>query len=79
MVKTTLWKPLENVQLRLTCSKFTNKNTRTTREICSNSAIKTPECHWTYFTPFSNVSIGDFGQVNVSWVMTFYKFIGILL
>ena len=25
---------------------------------------------WTYFTPFSKVSIADFEQVNVSWVTT---------
>ena len=26
--------------------------------------------HSTYFTPFSSVSIVDFEQVNVSWVIT---------
>ena len=24
-------------------------------------------CFWTYFTPFSSVSLVDFEQVNVSW------------
>ena len=28
---------------------------------------------WTNFTPFSNVSIVDFKQVNVSWVYTFSR------
>ena len=26
---------------------------------------------WTYFTPFSSVSVVDFEQVNVSWVSNF--------
>ena len=26
----------------------------------------------TYFNPFSSISIGDFEQVNVSWVLTHF-------
>ena len=53
-------------------------------EICPNLTMKIPKqcqwlqlifscwcfyCYlWTYFTPFSSLSIVDFGQVNVSWV-----------
>ena len=50
------------------------RNTRRKCEKCSNLTIKTPErrqwrqCHMTYFTLFSSVSIIDFEQVNVSWV-----------
>ena len=35
-------------------------------------------CLWTYFTPFSSVSIFDFEQVNVNWVL-FHFFSGVLL
>ena len=28
---------------------------------------------WIYFTPFSNVSIADFEQVNVSWILQFLQ------
>ena len=54
--------------------KVNNKNTRTT-------SIKSFWCFscyiWTYFTPFSNVSIVDFEQVNFKWV-TFIKHINLL-
>ena len=60
--------------------KVDNRNLRKRHEICSNLAIKTPEpCHWhrssafignfEHFTPFSSVSIVDFKEVNVSWVI----------
>ena len=53
-------------------SKVNNRTTWKGREIYSNLPIKTPERRhslWTYFTPFSRVSIVDFEQVNVSKVM----------
>ena len=46
------------------------RNTRKRCEICTNLTIKTTEqCHWTYFTPFSTVSVVDFEQVNVNWAI----------
>ena len=53
-------------------AKVNNGNTWKGCEIYSNLPIKTPERRhwlWTYFTPFSRVSIVDFEQVNVSKVM----------
>ena len=57
--------------------KVNNTNTRT-KWICSKLTIKTPErlqalfwclyCSlWTYFVPFSSVSIVNFEQVNADW------------
>ena len=50
--------------------KVKNKNTKKRYEICLKLTIKTPERRqlWTYFSPFSNVSIVDFEQINISWV-----------
>ena len=65
--------------------KVYNRNIRKKCEICSKLTVKTPErhhwpiSHWTYFTPFSIVSIVDFeskilaGEVVVSEA-TFYYF-----
>ena len=60
--------------------KFNNKNSKNRCEICSKLTIETPERRlmyftpfdvlmyfWTYFTPFSAVSVVDFEQVNISW------------
>ena len=48
-------------------------------EICSKSTIKTPKMtsvhqliHLTHFTPFFIVSVVDFEQVNVSWVISLF-------
>ena len=58
--------------------KVNNRETRKRCEICSKLTIKTSKRHhwrhycqlWTYFTPFSSVSIVDFycRQVNVGWI-----------
>ena len=56
------------------CSNSTIKTNKSCK-ICSSLTIKTPDkitwyfyCwFWTYFTPFSAVSVFDFGQVNTSW------------
>ena len=45
--------------------KVNNRNTRTRCEICSKLTIKTPERR--YFTPYSSVSIVNFGQINAGW------------
>ena len=55
-------------QLTFTCSKSTTEKTRKRCEICSKLTIKTPERRQC-FTPFSTVSIVDFEQVNVSWLL----------
>ena len=55
----TLGKGVKYVQLN-------NKNTRTMPMMsfcCFHCYV------WTYFTPCSNVSIVDFEQVNISWVL----------
>ena len=52
--------------------KVDNKSTIKRCEICSALTIKAPELRhwlWTYFTPFSSVSVVNFKQVNVSWEM----------
>ena len=47
-----------------------NRNTRERCEVCSKLTIKTQERRqWTYFTPFSNVSIVELEQANISWVI----------
>ena len=51
--------------------KVTNRDTRKMCEICSKLKIKTPELLIYYSTPFSSVSIVEFEQVNVSWVLFF--------
>ena len=64
-------------------SPFLYSGSINSRKICSKLTIKTPEnvidIHhwssliwyfyylWTYFTPFSSVSIVDFEQLNVRW------------
>ena len=65
--------------------KVNNKNSRKRYEICSKLTIKTPERRqwrrsgvyivklWTYFTPFFSVSIVNFEQANVSWVVPIHK------
>ena len=37
---------------------------------CSKSTIRTL---WTYFTPFSNVSIVEFERVNISWLCSYLE------
>ena len=45
-----------------------NRNTRTRCEICPKLTIKTQEQHqWTYFTPYSSVSIVNFEHVIATW------------
>ena len=51
--------------------KVTNRDTRKMCEICSKLKIKTPELLIYYSAPFSSVSIVEFEQVNVSWVLFF--------
>ena len=47
-----------------------NRNTRERCEVCSKLTIKTQERRQcTYFTPFSNVSIVELEQANISWVI----------
>ena len=59
--------------------KFNNKNIRKRCETCSKLTMKRSERRltylipfdvlkyfWTYFTPFSTVSVVDFEQVNIS-------------
>ena len=49
-----------------------NRNSRTT----SLTSFRCFYCWlWTYFTPFSSVSIINFEQVNVSWIYCDVKFI----
>ena len=57
--------------------KVNNRNTSERCEICSKQTIKTPKQRhwcgsgvWTYFTPFSSVSVVAFEQLNVSWEKT---------
>ena len=56
------------------------RNTRKRCKICSKLIIKTRPmasfwclyCYlWTYFTPFSSVSIVGFEQVNICWAMIY--------
>ena len=64
-------------QLKFTCSKYShkkfkinNRNARKRWEVCSKLTIKTTKRRhwlWTYFTPFSRVTIVDFEQVSDSW------------
>ena len=54
--------------------KVNNKNTRARCVICSKLTIKTWCLYcklWTYFTPVSSVSVGNFEQINVDWVYTY--------
>ena len=51
-------------KVTFTCLKPNNRNTRIKCEMCSKLTIKTPEQR------HSSVSIVDFEQLNVSWVMT---------
>ena len=51
--------------------KVNNKNTWKRYSICLKWTIKTVNCYcslWTYFAPFSSVSIVEFEQVTVSLV-----------
>ena len=55
--------------------KVNNKNVRKCYKICSNLTIRSVvllfsllTLLWTYFTPFSSLSIFDFEQENVRWV-----------
>ena len=54
----TCWNSIESLEEGVKYVKVNNKNTRTTG---------------TYFTPFSNVSIFEFEQVNVSWEMNRFQ------
>ena len=52
--------------------KVNNRNSRKCYEICSKLTIKRAERRhwlWTYFTSFPIVSIVDFEQPNLSWVL----------
>ena len=50
--------------------KVNNRNSRKRCEICSMKSFWCFYCWlWTYFTFFSTVSIVDFEQENVSWVL----------
>ena len=65
--------------------KFNNKNSRKRCETCSKLTIKRSERRltylipfdvlkyfWTYFTPFSTVSVVDFEQGNINWDVPVY-------
>ena len=61
--------------------KINNKNTRIMCEICSKLSIKIQEQHqWhgTDFTHCSGVSIINFEQVNVGWVVTMFTIMYVL-
>ena len=67
LAKFAQWTDLPETQPAITCSKFNNRNKRTSCEICSKLTLKTPENIWIYFTPCSSVSIVNFEQVNTRW------------
>ena len=67
-----------NLPSNINLFKVSNRNTRKRYEKCSkltkkcqndvNDLVLVFLFFWTYFTPFSSVSVFDFEQVSVSWV-----------
>ena len=67
-----------NLPSNINLFKVSNRNTRKRYEKCSKLTKKCQNdvsglvlvflFFWTYFTPFSGVSVVDFEQVSVSWV-----------
>ena len=48
--------------------------------MCSKLKIRIPGVFiWTYFTPFSSVSVADFEQVNVGWEVALVSILNLAL
>ena len=47
--------------------KVNHRNSRKRGKICSKLTLKTHKQLWMYFSPFSNVSVVEFEQVNTFW------------
>ena len=77
--------PIRQYPANIYLFKPNNRSSRKMWDICSKLAIKAAERRhwrfycwlWTYFTPFSSVSIVEFQQVNVNWVWYLWGRIGV--
>ena len=76
---------MSNYLVNIYLFKVTNRNTRKRWEICSKLTITPQRRQWHrsgvfivnfeyIFTTFSSVSIGDFEQASISWVLAFVNF-----